>query len=340
MVDKIRFMKNCKFLFLALSLIVFLASCKSDPKPATVSEKPKTRAVVPSFNSDSSYQFLVDQLDFGFRVPGSKEHEACKDYLVDQFKSFGLKVQVQKFKSTIYTGEKMQGYNIIAQYKPEMSNRVALAAHWDTRKIADKDPDPENHDDPILGADDGASGVAALLEIARTISQNPVDLGVDFFLFDIEDQGDMGGEVTTWALGSQHWSKNKVPKNYDADFGILLDMIAAKGARFGREGYSMRDARPVMDKVWKLAQNMGYSDLFQDYNSGGIADDHVYMNAAGIPTIDIISIPNPDNKESSFGAYHHTLADDINIIDKRNLKVVGQVVLAVLYRHSDGTLGL
>jgi Iap family predicted aminopeptidase len=165
-------------------------------------------------------------------------------------------------------------------------------------------------------------------------------MGVDFILFDVEDQGDMGGDVSTWALGSQYWAKNKVPQNYDADFGILLDMIGAKGARFGREGYSMNFAPEVMNKIWKLAQNMGYSDLFQDFETGGIADDHVYMNQAGIPTIDIISIPNPNNQESSFGAYHHTLADNIDIIEKRNLKVVGQVVLAALYRHSDGTLGL
>lgn len=323
---------------IAVSLVLF--SCKSDPKPVVEDLPSKTRAKVPPFNVDSSYQFLVDQLDFGYRVPGTDAHEACRDYLVAKLRSYGLTVKVQKFKADIYTGVKMPGYNIIAQYKPEHSKRVALAAHWDTRMIADKDPDAENHDDPIMGADDGASGVAGLLEIARTIQQNPINLGVDFMLFDVEDQGDMGGDVKTWALGSQYWSQNKVPNNYDADFGILLDMIAAKGARFGREQYSMRDAPQVMNTVWKLAQNMGYSDLFQDYNAGGIADDHVYMNAAGIPTIDIISIPFPENRESSFGHYHHTVADNIDVIDKRNLKVVGQVVLAVLYRHSDGTLGL
>ncbi|WP_235291595.1 M28 family peptidase [Portibacter lacus] len=329
-----------KYLYFLLIIGFAMFSCKSDPKPQTVETKLKARAKVPVFNIDSSFSYLEKQLDFGFRIPGTAEHEATKDWLVAKFKEFGLSVKVQKFNTTIFNGQKMPGYNIIAQINSEHADRVIIGAHWDTRFIADKDPDEENHDDPIMGADDGASGVAAILELARTISQNPIDMGVDFILFDVEDQGDMGGDVTTWALGSQYWAKNKVPKNYSADFGILLDMIAAKGARFGREGYSMRDAGHVMDKVWKLAQNMGYSDLFQDYNAGGIADDHVYMNQAGIPTIDIISIPNPDNKESSFGSYHHTVADNIDIIDKRNLRVVGQVVLAVLYRHSDGTLGL
>ncbi|WP_235297778.1 M28 family peptidase [Portibacter marinus] len=329
------------FLLLGLVLQVVLISCNSDSGQDTQAEPVnRPRATVPTFNVDSSYSYLEKQLDFGFRVPGTESHQATKDWLVEKLESYGLKVMVQNFTATIYTGEKMPGYNIIAQHNPEMDRRVAIAAHWDTRFIADKDPVEENQDDPIMGADDGASGVAAILEIARQVTQNPIDMGVDFILFDVEDQGNMNGETDTWALGSQYWAKNLVPKNYDADFGILLDMIAAKGARFGKEGYSMNYAPEVMNKVWKLAQNMGYSDLFQDYRTGGIADDHLYMNQAGIPTIDIISIPRPDNRESSFGTYHHTLDDDIDIIEPRNLKVVGQVVLAVLYRHSDGTLGL
>ncbi len=327
-------------LVLVSLIIVLISACKSDPKGGVTTDSPKPKAKIPVFTVDSAYSFLQEQVDFGFRYPGTKEQEACRDYLVAKLESFGLKVQVQDFEATIFDGEKVPGYNIIAQHKPNHKTRVILGAHWDSRKIADKDPDEENQDDPILGADDGASGVAAILEIARTISQNPIDMGVDFILFDVEDQGDMGGEVTTWALGSQYWAKNLVPNNYKADFGILLDMIAAKGARFGREQYSMRDAPQVMNKIWKLAQNMGYSDLFQDYNAGGIADDHVYMNKAGIPTIDIISIPRPQNKESSFGAYHHTVHDNMEIIDKRPLRVVGQVVLTALYRHSDGSLGL
>lgn len=327
-----------KYLLIILSLV--LVSCKSDPKPIVKETKPKTRAKVPAFQVDSAYTYLTKQLDFGFRVPGTDEHEACKDWLVEKLESFGLKVKVQKFKTTIYTGLEMPGYNIIAQHNPDHPERVIVGAHWDTRFIADKDPNEENHDDPIMGADDGASGVAAILELARTISKNPIDMGVDFILFDVEDQGDMQGTVNTWALGSQYWAKNLVPRNYSADFGILLDMIAAKGARFGRESNSMQYAPQVMNKIWKMAQNMGYSDLFQDFSAGGIADDHVYMNQAGIPTIDIISIPNPTDSKSVFGSYHHTISDNIDIIDKRNLKVVGQVVLAALYRHSDGTLGL
>ncbi len=328
---------HIRIIYIGFLSFLFLVSCKPETQVAEISIN-KPRAKVPAIEVDSTFSYLEKQLSFGYRIPGTKEHENCKDWLVSKLESFGLEVKVQKFESKIFTGAIMPGYNIIAQLNPKHSRRVLLAAHWDTRIIADKDPNEENHDDPIMGADDGASGVAALLEIARTLSKNPIDLGVDFILFDVEDQGDMHGEANTWALGSQHWSKNKVPKNYNADFGILLDMVGAKGARFGKEGYSMQYAPQIVNKVWKLAQNMGYADFFQDYNSGGIADDHLYMNQAGIPSIDIISIPNPENSESSFGFYHHTLADNIGIIDKRTLKVVTQVVTAVLYRHSDGTL--
>lgn len=323
-----------RYLLVFLAIGILFTACRTDNAPVVTT--PTEKAIIPTFNADSSYQFLKDQLDFGFRIPGTPEHAACKDYFIEKLESYGFQVQVQKFEETIFTGTKMQGYNVIAQYKPKMPRRVALAAHWDSRIIADKDADPENHDDPIMGADDGASGVAALLEIARSISENPINLGVDIFLWDVEDQGDMNGDVKTWALGSQYWAKNITPKNYKADFGILLDMIAAKGAKFGREQYSMDSASDIMNKVWQLAQTMGYSDLFKDYKAGHIADDHVYMNQAGIRTIDIINIPRPSNRESTFGHYHHTIKDDINIIDKRNLRVVGQVVLAVLYRYSDG----
>lgn len=328
-------LRNLAYFFM---IVVAFIGCKGDPKPDSTPIVPATKATVPAFNADSAYAYIVAQLDFGYRVPGTQAHEECRDWIVEKLSAFGYKPEVQEFKERIHTGVTMPGYNIIAQHNPELNKRVVLAAHWDTRYAADKDSDPENHNKPILGADDGASGVAGLLEIARLIKENNINLGVDFIFFDIEDQGAMGENQThTWALGSQYWSRNKVPKNYQADFGILLDMIAAKGARFGREGYSTRYAGVYQNKIWKLAQNMGYSDLFQDFNAGGIADDHLYMNQAGIPTVNIISTPNPSNAESSFGHYHHTIADDLDIIDKRNLKVVGQVVTAVIYRYSDGS---
>ena len=326
---------------LLLALLVGYSSCKSDkttkptPKPAV--KKPRVK--VPKFNGDIAYQYTEKQLSFGHRIPGTPEHAATKDWYVEKFEAAGAEVIVQEFKSSFLGLENRQSYNIIAKINPDHTNRVMLAAHWDSRLIAEKDEDKVMQKKPIMGADDGATGTAILLHIAEVIQQNPIDLGIDIVLFDAEDQGDSEGVETTWCLGSQYWSKNPHEPNYKAKFGILLDMVGAKDAQFGREGYSEAWAKPVLDKIWGLAQGMGYTDFFQNFKGGGITDDHKYvMENRGFPMVDIINIPqNPATGKTSFGHYHHTHKDDMDIVSKRTLKVVGQVVTAVIYKESDGS---
>ena len=310
--------------------VLLFAACKEEKTSI-----PQSKLVVPIFNSDTAYRFIEKQLSFGPRVPGTDAQIACRDWLVAKLRSYGAEVQVQSMSDTIYDGTIKPGYNIMAQYNPQSTNRVLLAAHWDTRIVADKDT--KRKQEPIAGADDGASGVAALLEIARLLQREQVNIGVDILLFDLEDQGSLHGveaENSTWTLGSEYWSKNLMPAGYKAKFGILLDMIAAKGARFGREGYSTRYAKTYQDKIWALAKKMGKGNLFQDYDAGPIGDDHVNVIKAGIPMVDIIN--RPMGNASGFGEYHHTHDDDISIISKKNLQAVGQVVTAVVYREAVG----
>ena len=213
---------------------------------------------------------------------------------------------------------------------------MVLAAHWDSRHVADYDPDASRQNEPILGADDGGSGVGILMEIARAIQKNPIDLGVDIVLFDAEDYGESQGEdITTWCLGSQHWSRNPHVAGYRADFGILLDMVGSKGARFTKEEVSRTFAPQVLDKVWKLSQNMGYGNYFVNDNTRQLVDDHLFVNQiARIPMIDIIN--RPVDTETGFGHYWHTHADDMSVIDKQTLRAVGQTLLAVIYQKSAG----
>ncbi len=324
-----------KLLLFILSVnFLLLTSCK-DNEPQSI---PPPKLVVPIFNADTAYQFIEKQISFGPRVPGTQGQLDCKEWIKSKMVSYGAKVTEQEFSAIIFNGEEKPGYNIMAQFNPNAKKRVLLAAHWDTRMVADKDNDISKQNNPIDGADDGASGTAALMEIARLLQKEKMqNMGVDLLFFDVEDQGGLDGEQeeeSTYALGSLYWSENVVPVGYKADFGILLDMIAAKGALFGREQYSMRYAGQYMDKIWSLANKMGKTHLFQDFDAGYIGDDHVNVIKAGIPMVDIIN--RPLKTKSGFGHYHHTHKDDISIIDKSNLQSVGQVVTAVIYRHAVG----
>jgi hypothetical protein len=286
--------------------------------------------------ADSAYAYIQKQVDFGPRVPNTEPHRKAKDWFVEKFESFGLEVQTQEFTAKTYDDKVWNLTNIIASYNPFAKKRVLLAAHWDTRRIADKDT--ERIDQPIDGANDGGSGVGILLEIARIISlseQKP-EIGIDFILFDGEDDGEpehtsfSNNEQVWWCLGSQYWSKNPHEKGYSAYYGILVDLVGAKGARFYKEGNSMRYAKNIVNKVWDFAIELGYSDLFILENAPEIIDDHVFVNRdAGIPMIDIIEF----SPKAGFGLYHHTHKDNMEIIDKRTLKSVGQTVLFTVYQE-------
>ncbi len=314
-----------------------LVGCGGDTATKTVQTVQKPPAKIPAFSQDSAYAYLEKQLSFGPRNPGAPGHVACKDWMVGKFKSFGADVIAQEFIANLYTGESHQAWNIIAQYNPQHQKRVILSAHWDSRFIGEEDKDKNKRDQPIPGADDAGSGTAVLIEIARLLGENPIDLGVDIILWDAEDQGKRGrGEAETWwCLGSQHWSKNKHKKNYNARYGFNLDMVGAKNPRFGKEAWSQRYAKNVTDKLWTLAQNMGYSDMFVNDTTGPITDDHMFVNQiAKIPMLDIINTPL--DSPTAFIKEWHTHDDDISAIDKRSMRIVGQVVTAAIYKESTG----
>ncbi|MCB0630950.1 MAG: M28 family peptidase [Saprospiraceae bacterium] len=336
---------------LLLFSLLFLFACRNDQvtgeNTGTGAADNHPEVQVPRFDRDTAYQFVVDQLAFGPRVMNSEGHEAMKKWLVQKMKSYGAEVIEQTFTVPAYTGIALNGTNIIAQYNPGLPNRILLAAHWDTRHIADSPLSTEQRDEPILGADDGASGVAVLMEVARQLNANPIEFGIDIIFFDAEDYGfskeeyasqqEQNESVMSYALGAQHWSRNK-HTNERYQYGILLDMVGAKNAYFPKEGYSMEYAGNVVDKIWKLARSMAYSNYFADVQGGGVTDDHFFVNnIARIPMIDIINLP-PDSQNRGFANHWHTHNDDIDVIDRRTLRVVGQVMLAVLYREYNGTL--
>ena len=292
----------------------------------------------PVFNSDSAYAQIAKQVSFGPRIPNSPAQIKCKDWIVEKLKGYGWQVKIQEFTSFRYDGYKMKGYNIMAQYQPQIQKRILLGAHWDARSIADKDSVDKNK--PIDAANDGGSGVGVMLEIARLLSETAKKptIGVDLIFFDLEDHGephDYTGNpsTTSWALGSQHWATNIIPENYRPYYGILLDMVGARGAKFPHEGSSMQYAPGIVRSIWATAADLGYGNMFIDEDAFGITDDHTAVNEVGkIQMIDIIDI-RPVNGGFDFGSFHHTHQDNLSTIDKSTLKAVGQTLLQVLYRE-------
>lgn len=329
-----------KLLYITL-IAIFTTTCGSEEEVVEEAKVPETTNEVkaiktPNFNSDSAYLYIQQQVDFGPRVPNSPEHAACAEFLKGKLSQFGAKLIVQEGVVKTFDGTQLNIQNIIGQFNPQAKNRVLLCAHWDTRPFADKDT--KNISKPIDGANDGASGVGVLLEIARQLSLSQPLNGIDIIFFDAEDYGTIEGTNImqlsdlddTWCLGSQYWAKNPPIKNYKAKYGILLDMVGAKDAVFPKEQFSMYYAKDQVFKIWKTAQKMGYSKYFVNHLIGGITDDHKYINEwAKIPCVDIIHY-EPNN--NSFGSFHHTHQDNMEVIDKNTLKAVGQTVLEVIYQ--------
>jgi glutaminyl-peptide cyclotransferase len=308
-----------------LSLVLIFTACDSRKSSEKKTDQPEKK--IPSFNADSAFHFVKTQVGFGPRVPGTEAHRKFGDFLVAKLKSYGMEVVEQKAPMKTYDGKTHTLRNIIGSFRPELGNRVLLIAHYDTRPFADNDS--INKDKPADGADDGGSGVAVLLEVARQLYLNRPDIGVDFLFNDLEDYGQTRGNENTWCLGAQYWARNPHKEGYNASFGIVVDIVGGLDPNFPREGNSEKYAPHILNKVWNIAAMLGYSNYFSNARGPEITDDHVYINSiANIPTIDIISL-NP--KTGAFAPTHHRHSDNLENISRNSLQMVGQVILHTLY---------
>ena len=289
----------------------------------------------PTFCTDSAMSYLKAQTDMGPRVPGTDAHARCAAYLQATLERFGADtVTVQDTTVTAWNGDRLPLHNIMARFgSRDGVAPVLLVAHWDSRPWADSETDKTLAAQPIDGANDGASGVAILLEIARQASVNGTKVPIEILLVDGEDYGAHGdeGDETSWCLGTQAWlASNPYADSQRPRFAILLDMVGGRGAMFNREYISDAYARAIVDMVWHEAAAMGLSERFVNEPGGAVVDDHLFLNRAGIPAIDIIE--NQNSETGSFNPTWHTHNDTYENIDPSTIGDTGRLVSRLIIK--------
>ncbi len=318
--------------FLLWMLFPLLTACAAKPA-GTVTENR------PAFSGDTAYLFVKHQVSLGSRVPGTKAHQLCMLFLVNSLKNCGADVEIQQGTKLNYAGEEQTIYNIIGRFGDiHQKNRLLLCAHYDSRPWCDEEENYEDRFTALPGANDGASGVGVLLEVARQLSKRDSlpQRAVDIVFFDCEDMGTpsfyTGAErEDTWCLGAQLFAERIVGfgLHKDYQYGVLLDMVGAPDAVFPKEYFSLQYAGNYVEKVWRTADKLGYGRYFKQEHSYPITDDHYYLNAmAGIPCIDIIHYDM--RQETGFPYWWHTRQDDMQHIDPATLQAVGEVILSLV----------
>lgn len=303
-----------------------VVGCGNSAARHTAAAEPKA-VDMPAFSADSAYAYVAKQVQFGPRIPGAPGHEQCAQWLRQELARHGA-------DTILLQQATLEGYgpmiNILGRYNPQADKRLLLLAHWDTRPWADAEPDTSLHNQPIDGANDGASGVGVLLELARLIGAQRPEIGVDLLFVDAEDSGN-DQDDDSWARGSQYFAQH-LPYGSDApmpQMAVLLDMVGGKDAKFPRELFSQQYAPAVNNHVWSLAKRHNLAARFPDKLGAAINDDHLPLLRAGIPTIDIIESQNPHT--GSFNPTWHTLQDNIQNIDPQTLGDVGQLMTILIY---------
>lgn len=311
--------KSVLFLLAALAF----AGC-GGKKAAAEAVADSSAETAVTFDADSAYSYVAKQVSFGPRVPNTEAHRLCGEWLVSELTRHGAVVTQQDATLKAFDGTVLNAKNILGRFNPDSDTRLLLLAHWDCRPWADQDPDPANHKTPVDGANDGASGVGVLLEIARQLGASAPSKGVDILFVDAEDWGTEGSEES-WAMGARYFVEHPPVEGYLPDEAILLDMVGGKGAVFCREYFSEQAAPRLAQSLWGIAASIGYGDIFQNKFGGAVTDDHVQLIAKGIPTVDIIEY-HPE-EESGFNPHWHTVTDNMDNIDPATLKAVGETVL-------------
>lgn len=299
---------------------------------------PQTRTDVPTvtekllFSGDSAYSYASRQVEAGPRVPGTEAHRATAEWLGAELKRHGAEVHVQHDMLTTFDGHRIPIYNIMGSFNTDIPGRLLLVAHWDCRPWADEDPDPSKHAVAVDGANDGASGAAVLLELARVLGEDNPGTGIDLLLVDAEDWG-TDGDDQSWAMGTRYFIEHPVYEGWKTpDAGIVVDMVGDADATFCREYFSEQAAPELTAAIWRLAAELGYDGYFLSQPGSAVTDDHVELIKAGIPAIDIIDYR--PGAEGGFCTQWHTSDDTMQHLSARTLESVGRTLELYLRRQN------
>jgi glutaminyl-peptide cyclotransferase len=288
-----------------------------------------------AFDGKQALVYAETQLGFGPRVPGTEGHRRTGDWIVAQMRDRADTVVEQRWTHVTQRGDSLPMRNILARFRPDMEQRVLYIAHWDTRPVADKDPNLGARQMPIPGANDGASGVALLIALADVLKKTPPSFGVDLLFVDGEDYGSFDDpNLSDVLIGSRYFADHLPSPDYRPLFGVVWDMIGDRDLNIYQEQNSVEAAPEVVQRVWQLAEELGYGEYFIDELMGGMTDDHLPLIKKGLRVIDVIDIdygPPIENGAVRPGAtYHHTMQDTIDKIAARSLQIVGDVAAALV----------
>ncbi len=321
--------KYISIFILALLMFVF-SSCEkktvNESKPLYELQKSGS---IPKFDSDNAYNQIKAQVDFGPRNPGSEGHKKTLYYIQNELKRYADEVSLQSFVYPGYDGAKLELTNIIARFNPQSRHRIIFCAHWDTRPRAEHAVDPKKRNQPILGANDGASGCGVLLEIARMLKSKRVNFGIDLVFFDGEDYG-KENDLNNFCLGSKYFAAN-YPFKINPAFTVLLDLVGDKQATFAEEAYSLQYAPNVVNMIWGIAARQN-SSVFSQTEGPAIYDDHIPLNQGGLTAVDIIDADLVGAHSAiKRRNYWHSEHDTMDNIGKPTLQQLGDVLTELIY---------
>jgi glutaminyl-peptide cyclotransferase len=315
---------------LAIVLVCLFVACNSDAKEGSAAQRGSSPAATSAgrtstgFSGTAAYDYAKTQVAFGPRVPGTSAAKQAGDWIIRQMRARADTVIVQSFTHTTADGKKLPLRNILARFRPELTERVLYVTHWDSRPISDSPTSTEAEKKmPVPGANDGASGVGLFVALGDVLKKTKPNVGVDLLFTDGEDYGQFGPPEVDVLIGSKYFADHPPSPGYKPLYGVLWDMIGDKDLRIPYEMNSFQQAPEVVSRVWQTAADLGYGNIFVQESGGAITDDHIPLLTAGMRVIDVIDLEYPP---------HHTPQDTMDKISPKSLAIVGDVATALVTR--------